>query len=116
MEQKKKCDSPELGLGNGMCSDDLDGFSELNRQGDGVSQVGRVGGHLAREGSPPVSVKQSESRGKGESFGERVQRHRSLKNGHRHFVWVRSLRAGALLSLLGLWMFGCRGLRSLVTS
>jgi hypothetical protein len=79
MEQKIKCDSPELGLGNGRCSDDLDGFSELNRQGDGVSQVGRVGGHLAREGSPPVSVKQSESRGKGESFGERVQRHRSLK-------------------------------------
>jgi len=101
MEQKKKCDSPELGLGNGRCSDD---------------QVGRVGGHLAREGSPPVSVKQSESRGKGESFGERVQRHRSLKNGHRHFVWVRSLRPGGLLSLLGLWMFGCRGLRFLVTS
>jgi hypothetical protein len=70
-----------------------------------VSQGGRVGGHLAREGSPPVSVKQSESRGKGESFGERVQRHRSLKN-----VQHRCLRARRLLFLLGLSMF--RGRRN----
>jgi hypothetical protein len=61
-----------------------------------VSEWGRLGGHLAREGSPPVSVKQSEGRGKRKSFGECVQRHGSLKN-MRHFVRVgRALRASGM--------------------
>lgn len=71
-KKKKECNSPELGLRDARSGDDLDGFSELNREGDGVSQGGRLGGHFAREGSPPARVKQSESRGKGKPFGERV--------------------------------------------
>jgi hypothetical protein len=53
--------------------------------------VGTTRRTLAREGSPPVSVKQSEGRGKGKSFGECVQRHGSLKN-MRHFVRVGRAR------------------------